>query len=111
MVLGKTKGEWLTMLAADEKPLNRKAAVLALSVLWLKDKEVLPAFIKALTSDKDEQVRLQIATVMGGLDASSKGELGDALPTLADVLKDDKSAAVRGLRWVDGQTGRTLCRP
>lgn len=95
MVLGKTKNEWLTMLTSDDKPLNRKAAVLALSVLWLKDRDVLPVFIKALTSDKDEQVRLQIATVMSGLNAGPSGELRDALPTLADVLKEDKSAAVR----------------
>jgi HEAT repeat protein len=92
-VLDKTKAEWLAILDdASAKPRMRKAAVIALSIFGPGEADVLPALSKALSSDKDEAVRVQIASVLGSV---KPGALRDSLPTLADVLKDDKSSAVR----------------
>jgi HEAT repeat protein len=91
-VLDKTKSEWLTILEKNEKARMRRAAVLALGIFGPGEKDILPALNKALAADKDESVRLQIVAVLGSLKPEV---LRDALPTLADTIKDDKSAAVR----------------
>jgi len=98
-VLGKPKSEWLTILDNHEKTRMRKAAVLALGIVGPQKKDVLPALLKALANDKDEDVRLQVVTTLGQLNTKNTtlGQLNlkDALPGLADAVKDDKSAAVR----------------
>ncbi len=92
-VLEKTKAEWLAILDdASAKPRMRKAAVIALGIFGAGEADVLPALSKALASDKDEAVRLQIVSILGSVKSNS---LRDSLPTLADVLKDDKSSAVK----------------
>jgi len=92
-VLGKSRNEWLQILDSDPKTRMRKASVIALGIYGPHRKEVLPALIRSLANDKDEDVRLQIVAALGQL--SPKAELRDALPVLADAVKDDKSAAVR----------------
>ncbi len=107
-ILDKTKDEWLAILANDEKPRMRKAAVIALGIYGPGQRDVLPALNKALLGDKDDSVRVQIIQVMGSID---RKELRDALPTLSDALKDDKSSSVKaGAAGVMGKLGE-LAKP
>ena len=92
-VLDKTKVEWLSILEKDEKTRMRKAAVIALGIFGPAQKDILPVLGNSLAKDKEEDVRVQIVLTLKSLDP--KKELRDLLPLLADVLKDDKSAAVR----------------
>ncbi len=92
-VLGKTKQEWLALLQSDkEKPAVRKAAVIALGILGPDQNDILVAFNKSLSTDSDDQVRLQIIAILGNVD---KAKLRPLLSTFADRLKEDISPAVQ----------------
>lgn len=91
-VLGKTKAEWVKVLHSDPKPELRRASVIALGIIGPTQKDVLPELTKALLEDKEEFVRLQVVAILG---TASKTEVSPVLSTLVDVMKLDKSAAVR----------------
>jgi HEAT repeat protein len=99
-VLGKDKAEWIKILNGDPKPELRRAAVIALGIIGPTQKDVLPELNRALLEDKDEFVRLQVVAILGtavktGDRKKDELEVRDVLATLVDVLKGDKSAAVR----------------
>ena len=88
---GKTKTEWLAFLK-ETNARKREAAVVALGAIGAKDRNVQEAFRDLLLNDMSERVRLRAVTIVQDFD---KENLRVLIPTLGDVLKGDKSAAVR----------------
>ncbi len=89
---GKTKSEWM-VLAKDANPRKREAAVVALGILGGKDRNVQETLRELLLNDPAERVRLKAVLIVQDLDKETV--LRALLPTLADLLKGDKSPAVR----------------
>ncbi len=91
---GLTKKEWLDILAKDTNVRKRKGAVLALGIFGTEQSDILQALKTALQNEKeDPQVRAQVIRVFN--DTLSEKAIQNEVPTLADVLKFDKSAEVR----------------
>lgn len=88
---GKTKSEWITFIK-DPNPRRREAAVVALGLIGAKDRNVQELFRELMLNDMVEKVRLKAVTVVQDFE---KDNLRQLLPTLADLLKADKSPLVR----------------
>lgn len=88
---GKNKAEWLTLIK-DTNPRKREAAVIALGILGPKDRQVQDTFREMMLGDNAEKVRLKIINIVQDFE---KDRMRIFIPTLADVLKSDKSINVR----------------
>ena len=92
LIGGRNKVQWLE-LAKDTNPRKREAAVVALAILGPTDRNVLDTYRELAQKDATERVRLKVISVVQDMDKEKS--LRPLVPTLADLVKDDKSPAVR----------------
>jgi HEAT repeat protein len=91
-VLGKTQAEWIKILEEHKETRFRRAAVLALkSEEFARTPELKAALTQAMTSDKEPEVRREVAAALGDF----KGEAKDMIDALAQRLEKDDNAKVR----------------
>src|SRR5262245_9801681 len=96
-IAGRTKAEWLKVLAEDPSPRQRVAAVVALSVITPRDRVTEDA-VRGALSDKSERVRLKaLDGVAVFVVSDSKGQaasieaIGRVL--VSDAVEDDRAHA------------------
>jgi HEAT repeat protein len=89
-VRGKGTTEWVAILRTAKEPNQRRAAIVALSILGPKQLEVVPSLATAV-SDADEQVRVAAIQTLGGMGQDSRG----AVDALGRAATDDKAPTVR----------------
>jgi HEAT repeat protein len=102
VAFNKKLSEWLTMLRSDPEPRHRQAALLALEKIGPKrSRQVVPAVVTALRDDKDVEVRLGAAGLLGTFAAKLRADnpetfkFDEGRDSLATALKGDKSPRVR----------------
>jgi hypothetical protein len=72
---GKTRAQWLQVLAKDKQPRKRQAAVEILvnaEEFGIKASGVLPGLITALQKDDSPEVRTAVAQTLGGIGEDAK---------------------------------------
>jgi HEAT repeat protein len=97
-VADKTKDEWLKILREDESARKRSSAVVALSRFTKRTNDIVDALREALSNDKADSVRLQAAKIVADFDVKTedgRDHFAKMIPTLADLLRGDKSVMVR----------------
>ncbi|WP_029629891.1 HEAT repeat domain-containing protein [Zavarzinella formosa] len=106
----KTKSEWLPLLK-DKNPRKREAAVIALGIIGAKDRNVQESFRELMLNDTVERVRLKAVLIVQDFD---KENIRVLTPTLADLLKGDKSPIVRAAAAVAlgkvGESAKTVIK-
>jgi len=90
-ILGKTVGEWITILKEDPRTNYRRAALLAIESSDSARRVGLSAIIEAVEKDKDAEVRQEGVLLLGRLGPKTNG----ALRALVFTLKNDKTDTVR----------------
>jgi HEAT repeat protein len=104
-VFGKKLSAWMKLLENKDAKERRKAVLALRLVGAIKSRKVVPALLKTLREDADEEVRRAAALAIGSavsnhFAAARKLEedlprYGDARDALASKLKTDKSGTVR----------------
>jgi HEAT repeat protein len=93
-IAGKTKAEWLKVLAEDQSARQRTAAVVALSVMRQRDRVVEDA-VRGALNDKSDKVRLKaLDGVAVFITTDSKSQAG-SIEALGKVLVNDPVEEVR----------------
>ncbi|MBO0699292.1 MAG: HEAT repeat domain-containing protein, partial [Zavarzinella sp.] len=93
--LGKTKAQWLKVLAEDPSARQREAAVKILTVWEPRDRAIVDAVREAL-NDKAERVRLAAVNGVGVFVVVSEvKESGSLLESIGRVLGNDSAESVR----------------
>jgi HEAT repeat protein len=110
VVLRKPLSEWLTILRSDKQEKSRRGALIALEIVGLQSRKVVPAVAQAARQEEAPAVREAAVVLLGRLaakaadaaadDASREKEaareaLKPALETLTEVLREDKIARNR----------------
>jgi HEAT repeat protein len=91
LILGKTVGEWITILKTHEKSNYRRAALIAIESSDSARRVGLSSIIEAVEKDKDAEVRQDGVLLLGRLGPKTNG----ALRALVFTLKNDKTDSVR----------------
>jgi HEAT repeat protein len=93
-VAGKTKAEWLKILAGDKSARLREGAVAALMIYEPRDRAIIDAVRDAL-NDKAERVRLRAVDGVAVFILSEARESTGLLDSLGKILVNDPAEAVR----------------
>jgi HEAT repeat protein len=93
-VAGKTKAEWLKILAEDKSPRLREGAVAALMIVEPRDRVIIDAVRDAL-NDKAERVRLRAVDGVAVFVLSEVRETTGLLDSLGKTLVNDAAEPVR----------------
>ena len=91
LILGKTIGEWITILRTHDNPKFRRAALIALEASNSAGRIGLAPIMEAIEKDKEPRVRLEAVLLLGRLPKDTRG----AGRLLVTTLQNDKSEAVR----------------
>jgi hypothetical protein len=89
--LGKTSGEWVTILREHKDPKFRRVSLLALEAIGVKPGGVTKGLLEALRDDTDAEIRREIALLLGRIGPDAKG----APEALGERLANDKNELVR----------------
>ena len=93
-VAGKTKPEWLKVLAEDTSPRQRRAAVAALTIMEPRDRTMTDA-VRGALNDKDERVRQEAVRGVGVFILTDSKSQAAAVEALGKVIANDASDTVR----------------
>lgn len=93
-VAGKTKAEWLKILAEDPSPRQRRSAVAALTIMEPRDRTMVDA-VRGALNDKDARVRQEAIRGVGVfILTDTKNQLA-AVEAIGRVMVNDPSEEVR----------------
>ncbi len=91
LILGKTIGEWITILRTHDNPKFRRAALIALEASNSAGRVGLASIMETIEKDKEPRVRQEAVLLLGRLPSDTRG----AGRLLVATLQNDKSEAVR----------------
>jgi HEAT repeat protein len=91
-VLGKTIGEWITMLRENPDPKKRWAAIKVLDLSEAASTVGFAAVLDAAEKDKDVTVRIEAIKVMGRFDPKMRPA---AVKAIVSSMRNDKDGSVR----------------
>lgn len=93
-IAGRTKQEWLKVLAEDPSPRQRVAAVVALSVISPRDRAIEDA-VRGALSDKSERVRLKALDGVAVFVTTDSKAQAASIEAIGKVLVSDPVEEVR----------------
>lgn len=91
-ILGKTIGQWITILREHEDPKRRWAAVKVLDLSDVAATVGLSAILNAAEKDKDKTVRIEAINVLGRMDPKMRPI---AIKAVVAAMRNDPDGAVR----------------